>query len=97
MAVLETLVTAPDEVEKLDTIPYLELVIAGNEAIAKISGPRRPGSQGMFGFAPSADGDILVQQPFSPTFADFSNDIPILMGSTLNEMMPVFYGENDLT
>ena len=97
LAVLETLGIAPDEVEKLETIPYLELVKAGNEAIAKISGPRRPGSQGMFGFAPSADGDILVQQPFSPTFADFSNDIPILMGSTLNEMMPVFYGEKDLT
>ena len=97
LAVLETLGIAPDEVEKLDTIPYLDLVKAGNESIAKISGPRRPGSQGMFGFAPSADGDILVQQPFSPTFADFSNDIPILMGSTLNEMMPVFYGEKDLT
>jgi para-nitrobenzyl esterase len=97
LAVLENLGLSTDEVAKLDTIPYRELVKAGNEAIAKISGPRRPGMQGMFGFAPSADGEVLLQQPFSPGFADISKDIPVMIGSTLNEMMPVFYGEKDLT
>jgi para-nitrobenzyl esterase len=97
LAVLENLGLTPDEVEKLDTIPYLELVKAGNEAIAKISGLRRPGSPTMFGFAPSADGVVLLQQPFSPGFAEISKDIPVMMGSTLNEMMPTFYHEKDLT
>ncbi|MDA3881603.1 MAG: carboxylesterase family protein [Prolixibacteraceae bacterium] len=97
LAVLERLGLTPDEVEKLDTIPYLDLVEAGNDAIAKISGPRKPGSSAMFGFAPSADGVVLLQQPFSPGFADISYDIPLMMGSTLNEMMPTFYGEKDLT
>jgi para-nitrobenzyl esterase len=97
LAVLENLGIAPEEVEKLNDIPYLDLLKAGNEAIAKISGPRRPGSPTMFGFAPSADGVVLLQQPFSPGFAEISKDIPVMMGSTLNEMMPTFYREKDLT
>ncbi len=97
LAVLETLGLTPTEVEKLDTMAYLDLVKAGNDAIAKIAGPRKPGSPTMFGFAPSADGVVLLQQPFSPGFADISYEIPLMIGSTLNEMMPTFYGEKDLT
>lgn len=97
LAVLEQLGLTPEEVEKLDTIPYLDLVKAGNEAIAKISGPWKPGSPTMFGFAPSADGVVLLQQPFSPGFAGISKELPLMMGSTLNEMMPVAYGEKELT
>ena len=97
LAVLEQLGLTPEEVEKLDTIPYLDLVKAGNEAIAKISGPWKPGSRTMFGFAPSADGVVLLQQPFSPGFAGISKEIPLMMGSTLKEMMPVAYGEKELT
>lgn len=96
-AVLETLGLTPDDVGKLDTIPYPDLVKAGNDAIAKIAGPRRPGSPTMYGFAPSADGEVLLQQPFSPGFADISKDIPVMIGSTLNELMPTAYGEKDLT
>ncbi|MCF8358123.1 MAG: carboxylesterase family protein [Prolixibacteraceae bacterium] len=97
LAVLENLGIPPNDVEKLDTVPYRDLVKAGNDAIAKISGPRRPGSSTMYGFSPSADGVVLLQQPFSPGFADISKDIPLMMGSTLNEMMPTFYGEKNLT
>ncbi|WP_167608624.1 carboxylesterase/lipase family protein [Maribellus sediminis] len=97
LAVLENLGLTPNDVEKLDTIPYKDLVKAGNDAIAKISGPRKPGSPTMFGFAPSADGEILLQQPFSPGFADISKDIPLMIGSTLNELMRTAYGEKDLT
>lgn len=97
LAVLQNLGLTPGEVEKLDTIPYLDLVKAGNEAIEKINGPWKPGSPSMFGFAPSADSVVLLQQPFSPGFAEISKDIPLMMGSTLNEMMPTFYGEKNLT
>lgn len=97
LAVLENLGLTPSDVEKLDTIPYMDLVKAGNDAIANISGPRIPGSPTMFGFAPSSDGVVLLQQPFSPGFADISNDIPLMIGSTLNEMMPTAYSEKDLT
>lgn len=97
LAVLENLGLTPADVEKLDTISYHNLVKAGTGAIAKIAGPRKPGTPTMFGFAPSADGVILLQQPFSPGFADISNEIPVMMGSTLNEMMPTFYSEKNLT
>lgn len=97
LAVLENLGLTPKEVEKLATVDYRDLVKAGNDAIAKISGPRKPGSATMFGFAPSADGVVLLQQPFSPGFADLSKDIPLMMGSTLNELMPTVYGEKKLT
>ncbi len=97
LAVLKNLGLTPNDVEKLDTIPYLNLVKAGNDAIAKTSGPRKPGSPTMFGFAPSADGIVLLQQPFSPGFADISKDIPLMIGSTLNELTKTVYGEKSLT
>ncbi|MBW8331411.1 MAG: carboxylesterase family protein [Prolixibacteraceae bacterium] len=97
IAVLENLGLTPDDVEKLDTVSYLNLVKAGNDAILKISGPRKPGSATMFGFAPSADSVVLLQQPFSPGFADISKEIPLMMGTTLNELVRTAYAEKDLT
>ncbi|MFZ5940088.1 MAG: carboxylesterase/lipase family protein [Bacteroidota bacterium] len=97
LAVLENLGLTPEDVGKLDTIPYLDLVKAGNEAIQKLAGQRKSGTPIMFGFAPSADGVVLLQQPFSPGFSDLSKDIPLMIGSTLNELMRTFYGEKDLT
>lgn len=95
--VLENLGLTPNDVQKLDTIAYSTLLKAGNDAVSKISGPRRPGSPTMFGFAPSADGVVLLQQPFSPGFADISKDITLMIGTTFNELMRVAYGEKDLT
>lgn len=97
LAVLENLGLTPDEVGQLDTVSYARLAKAGNDAILKISGPRKPGSPTMFGFAPSADGVVLLQQPFSPGFAGISKDIPLMIGSTLNELMKTYYGEKDMT
>ena len=97
LAVIKNLGRTPNDLEELDTISYMDLVKAGNDAIAEISGPRKPGSPSMFGFAPSADGVVLLQQPFSPGFADISYGIPLMMGSTLNELMRTFYGEKDMT
>jgi len=97
LAVLENLGITPDEVDKIDKIPYMDLVEAGNDAISKFSGQRIPGTPTMYGFAPSVDGEVLLQQPFSPGFADISYDIPVMIGTTLNEMMPTAYGEKDLT
>lgn len=97
LAVLDKLGLTPDDAGKLDTIPYADLVKAGNEAVLEISGPRKPGSPTMFGFAPSADGEVLLQQPFSPGFAELSKDMPLMIGTTLNELMKTVYGEKDLT
>lgn len=97
LKVLEQLGISPSEVEKIDTVSYEALVKAGNDAIAATTGPRRPGSPTMFGFAPSADGETLLQQPFSPGFASISDEIPLMIGTTLNELVRVAYGEKNLT
>lgn len=97
LAVLKNLGLTPDDVAKLDTISYRTLLKAGNDAIAAISGPRVPGSPSMFGFAPSVDGEVLLQQPFTPGFASISDEIPLMIGTTLNELMRTAYGEKDLT
>lgn len=71
----------------------MDLVKAGNEAVAEIYGPRTPGTPEMYGFVPSADGVVLLQQPFSPGFAGISKDIPLMTGTTLNELMRTYYAE----
>ncbi len=96
-SVIENLGLNANDLEALDTINYMDLVEAGNNAIAHISGPRTPGSPTMFGFAPSVDNVTLLQQPFSPSFADISKEIPLMIGSTLNELRRTAYGEKDLT
>lgn len=97
LAVLKNLGLTPENAAKLDTISYQDLVKAGNDAIVAINGPRRPGSAKMFGFAPSADGEVLLQQPFSPGFASISDGIPLMIGTTLNELIRTAYGEKDLS
>ena len=91
---LANLGIGPDELEKLNDVPYLELYEAGQKAVREISGQRRPGFHRSWGFAPTIDGEILVQQPFQPTFAEFSDDIPLLIGTTFNELERTYYVQN---
>lgn len=95
--VVEKLNLSADQLRKIDSISYEDLVEAGSAAISEISGPRKPGSPTMFGFAPSVDGSVLLQQPFSPDFADISKNIPLMIGTTLNELIKTAYSEKDLT
>ncbi|MDI6402884.1 carboxylesterase family protein, partial [Balneolaceae bacterium ANBcel3] len=96
-ALMENLGLAGDEVSRLDTIPYRRLVEAGNQALAQTVGVRRPGTRRMFGFGPVPDGVHLLQQPFTPGFSDLSAYVPLLIGTTLNEMERTAYSEKDLT
>ena len=47
----------------------------------------------MYGFTPSVDGGTAAAA-FQSGFAEISSDIPVMMGTTLNEMMPIAYGED---
>jgi para-nitrobenzyl esterase len=97
LTVLKKLGIEKDNLAALDTVNYFTLVKAGNDAIAELAGPRRPGMQNVYGFSPSADGKVLIEQPFSPGLPSLSDNIPVLIGSTLNEMINTAYGEKDLT
>ncbi|MBR5256441.1 MAG: carboxylesterase/lipase family protein [Bacteroidales bacterium] len=91
-AVVEQLGFGPDEVDKLKDVPYGELVAAGQRAMAASIGTRSPGTPMMWGFGPAPDGEILLQQPFQPDFADISSDIPLMIGTTFNELQRRAYG-----
>lgn len=82
---------------QLHTMPYKQLVEAGNKALEKTVGLRTPGSRTMIGFGPVPDGVNLLQQPFTPDFADISKNIPLLIGTTFNELVTTVYSEKELT
>jgi len=91
-AVVEQLGFGPDEVDKMKDVPYGELVAAGQRAMAASIGTRTPGTPMMWGFGPAPDGEVLLQQPFQPDFADISSDIPLMIGTTFNELQRRVYG-----
>ena len=81
-----------DELDKLADVPYGDLVAAGQRAMAASIGTRTPGPPMMWGFGPAPDGEVLLQQPFQPGFADISSDIPLVIGTTFNELQRRAYG-----
>ena len=48
----------------------------------------------MWGFGPTPDGEMLLQQPFQNGFADISTDIPIMIGTTFNELQRLRYDQS---
>ncbi|MCQ2251150.1 MAG: carboxylesterase family protein [Bacteroidales bacterium] len=91
LAVLDELGISPSEIEKINQVPYKTLYEAGQRAMAKSIGTRKPGTPMMWGFGPTPDGEVLVQQPFQPGFARFSEGKPILIGTTFNELQRLHY------
>lgn len=92
-AVLKELDIDAKHIERIKEIPYKELYAAGQRAMAASIGTRKPGTPMMWGFGPTPDGVTLLQQPFQPGFSDISSDIPILIGTTFNELQRPLYNE----
>ena len=86
-AVVRELGIAPEEIDKIQTVPYDELNKAGQRATAGLRGIAG-------GFAPTMDGEVIVAQPFTPAFAEFSKQIPIIIGTTRNEFGANYYGKD---
>ena len=63
----------PEEADKLNDFTYEELVAASRSA-----------GRG-WRHGPTIDGKYIVQHPFDPTPAEFSKDVPMIIGSNLNE------------
>ena len=92
-AVLKELGISEKDVDKIKDIPYQQLYDAGQRAMAASIGTRKPGTPMMWGFGPTPDGEILLQQPFQPTFPEFSTNIPLLIGTTFNELQRLQYDQ----
>lgn len=96
-ALVDTLGLTKENMHQLHSLPYKQLVEAGNKALEKTVGLRTPGTTTMFGFGPVPDGTHLLQQPFTPAFASISNQVPLLIGTTFNELVRTAYAETNLT
>lgn len=90
-AVLEELGIAPEDVDKIADVPYRELYDAGQRAMANSIGRRTPGTPMMWGFGPVPDGETLLQQPFQDNLAAISSDVPLMIGTTFNELQRSIY------
>ena len=76
IAVVEELGLKPGADVDLSGFTYQELVAAGNRATRRL---------GRGGFSPVVDGKYLTQHPFDPIASECSRDVPMLIGSNLNE------------
>src|SRR5690625_7946148 len=95
-AVVAKLGLSGDDLNALKRVPYKELETVANEAKAEILGVREPGSSEMIGLVPVHDGETLLQLPFTQDIADLSKDIPLMNGTTVNELDHTTYDEKDL-
>ena len=90
-AVLKELNIDAEHVDRIKDVPYEDLFAAGQRAMAASIGTRKQGTPMMWGFGPTPDGEVLLQQPFQNGFADISTDVPILIGTTFNELQRLRY------
>lgn len=84
-----------NDVKKLSTLPYNELLSAANRALAKVRAEvEAEGGTGeafIFGWAPTVDGIVLPRQPFSEGAPEQSRNVPMLIGTTKCEFSPTTY------
>ncbi len=87
-AVLSELGLSNGQLDKLHTLPVQTLIAAGTAAMRKV-GPGGGGGFRVFqrraGWGPTVDGKILPQHPFNPAVPAISANVPMLIGTTLNE------------
>ncbi len=81
-AVLAELRISPSQIEKIHAVPTLALMTAQAAAVRKMSGPGRRGDWG-----PTMDGSIIPSHPFDPTAPALSANVPLLIGTCLNEFV----------
>lgn len=88
LALLDELKIAKEDVDKISNVPYPELMTAAQRVIAKTTGSRNP----MY-FAPSIDGEVLPYDFFDLAAKELYKDIPLLIGTTFNELVHIYNNE----
>ena len=89
-AVLAELGLSASQLDQLHTLPVQKLIDAGAAAMRKVApagGPARVYNRraDRNGWGPTVDGKILPQHPFDPAAPAISANIPMLIGTALNE------------
>jgi para-nitrobenzyl esterase len=80
-------------IAQIQTLPY-ERVLQASLAVLKAHNPMRAGSipdvrrmADVLGYAPVVDGKVLPAHPFDPQASALSDDVPMIIGTTLNEFV----------
>ena len=85
---LKNLGIAPEEIDKIIGVPYAELAAASNKALAQVAEERNIinalGRRSLM-WCPVVDGEFIPENPAETKFTDLAKDVPIIVGSCLNE------------
>jgi len=87
-AVLDKLNLSPSQVDKLQSVPLQTLIAAGDAALLKTHPPTPLAWNrvaDILGWGPVVDGRYLPLHPFDPAAPAISAQVPMLIGTTLNE------------
>lgn len=86
-AVVKQLGLNAQTIAKIHEAPVDDLVAAGQAALAQRPPVSRAAGAVDRGWAPYVDGQVLPQNPFDQTAPDISANVPLLVGSVLNEFV----------
>jgi len=91
--VMKELGISPEKVDDIQKVPYQTLSDAGKKAIKTISDIMKAEGKPVIGLSwgPSADSEVLPYQLFSNEAFELSKNIPLMIGTTINEFS-VFRG-----
>ncbi len=81
------------DADDLKTVPYEQLLAAGEKAIKDVrtEADKEGVASFIFGWAPTVDGNVLPAQPFDPAAPEQSKDIPVMIGTTIHEFSASTY------
>lgn len=75
-------------IDKIKTVPYEQLLAAGTKACAEVKKEADAAGEDLasiWGWMPTKDGDILPEDAFKNGSEKQSADVPMIVGTTLNE------------
>lgn len=89
--VLKQLQLTPGEVDKLQSIPFVQLSDAGKKALKNVADQMKAAGKTLppfgLGWGPSVDGEDLPYQLFSREAFELSKNVPLMIGTVKNEFM----------
>ena len=84
----------PEEVEKLNTLPYQQIADASQKALKQTAEEQQlPSVMGNgidLAWAPSTDGSYIPAEPVGEKYPELSKNIPLLIGTNLTEWTTIF-------
>jgi para-nitrobenzyl esterase len=91
-AVLAELNLSKSQIDQLQTLPVERLTASASAALRKLAPPSGspPDMRAMvrsLGWGPTVDGEVLPTHPFDPTAPAISANVPMLIGTNLNEFV----------